>query len=245
MAPDQDVFGIALLEWAVGATAPEILERDDGFTQVGAGPEVYLSEFAAWPSCERQSVRSIRGRVLDIGCGAGRVTLELERRGFDVVGIDTSPSAIKAAQLRGVRNVWELPVEKLGDTVATFDSFVLFGNNFGIFRTPIRAQKLLRLMAKRSKTDARMFLESTDAYFGGAPALDRSYYHRNKSMGRSPGQVKLRYHYGHMVGPWFHWIFVSRSELRSLLVGTGWRIERIIGSQLGEPYVAILVKDIV
>jgi hypothetical protein len=54
--------------------------------------------------------------------------------------------------------------------------------------------------------------------------------------------VKLRYHYGASVGPWFQWIFVSRSEMRLLLVGTGWRIERVIGTKLAEPYVAILVK---
>jgi len=38
MAPDSDVFGRALLDWAMGATSPEVLEREDGFTQVGAGP---------------------------------------------------------------------------------------------------------------------------------------------------------------------------------------------------------------
>ncbi len=45
MSPDSDVFGRALLDWAEGGTTPEVLEREDGFTQVGAGPDVYLSAF--------------------------------------------------------------------------------------------------------------------------------------------------------------------------------------------------------
>jgi len=239
---DQDVFGHALLDWVAGATSPEVLERDDGFTQVGAGPEVYLSAFKGWPAAERKAVRHLRGRVLDVGCGAGRVTVELQRRGIGVVGLDVSPLAAKAARLRGVDEVWSLPLEDLGTRVRSFDSLVLFGNNFGIFQTPTRARRVLRHLAAVTNPDARIFVESTDAYFGGAPAFTRSYYHRNKASGRSPGQVKLRYHYGSLVGPWFQWIFVSRNEMRSLLIGTGWRLDRVIGTQLSEPYVAILVK---
>jgi D-alanine-D-alanine ligase len=37
-------------------------------------------------------------RIIDIGCGFGRHSLELARRGFDVLGIDPSPAMIAAAQ---------------------------------------------------------------------------------------------------------------------------------------------------
>jgi SAM-dependent methyltransferase len=243
MAPDSDVFGRALLDWAKGGTEPEVLEREDGFTQEGAGPDVYLSAFNGWPSAERQSIRYMRGRVLDVGCGAGRVTLELQKRGVDVVGLEASPLASTAAKIRGAKQVWSTPLEHLGSRIETFDSLVLFGNNFGIFETPSRARHLLDQLAKTTKSGARIFAESTNAYCGGAPGFDRSYYHRNKARGRSPGQLKLRYHYGHLVGPWFHWLYVSRSEMRSILVGTGWHLERVMGAVLSEPYVAILVKD--
>jgi SAM-dependent methyltransferase len=243
MAPDADVFGHALLDWTQGATSPEILERDDGFTQVGAGPEVYLSPFRGWPSAERKSVRFMRGRVMDVGCGAGRVALELQRRGLDVVGLDASPLASKSAKLRGVNEVWSTPIEKLGKKIDSFDSLVLFGNNFGIFETPTRAHQILKRLAATTKPDTRIFVESTAAYCGGAPGFDRSYYHRNKANGRSPGQLKLRYHYEHLVGPWFRWLYVTRSELRSILVGTGWHLEHVLGEDLGEPYVAILARD--
>ena len=243
MTPDNDVFGRALLDWAMGGTTPEVLEREDGFTQVGAGPDVYLSEFKGWPTAERKSLRYLHGRVMDVGCGAGRVALELQHRGVEVVGLDASPLAAKAAKIRGVHEVWSMPIEALDSGIETFDSLVLFGNNFGIFETPLRARQILVQLANRTKPGARIFAESTNAYGGGAPAFDRSYYHRNKARGRSPGQVKLRYHYGHLVGPWFRWLYVTRSEMRTILVGTGWRLERTLGAHPSEPYVAILVKD--
>ena len=243
MTPDPDVFGRALLDWTKGGTVPEILEREDGFTQVGAGPDVYLSGFKGWPSAERKSLRYLHGRVLDVGCGAGRVALELQHRGFDVIGLDTSPLAARAARLRGVKEVWSTPIENVGRRVGNFDCLVLFGNNFGIFETPRRARQELTRLARETQPGARIFVESTNAYGGGAPAFDRTYYRLNKTRGRSPGQVRLRYHYEHLVGPWFRWLYVSRSELRSIVVGTGWHLERVIGTHPNEPYVAILAKD--
>jgi SAM-dependent methyltransferase len=243
MTPDRDVFGHALLDWANGETSPEVLEREDGFTQIGAGPDVYLARFKDWPTAERKSIRYIHGRVMDVGCGAGRVALELQRRGMDVVGLDASPLAAKAAKIRGVDEVWSTPIEDLDRRVKTFDSIVLYGNNFGIFENPLRARQLLAQLAKSTKPGARIFAESTNAYCGGAPGFDRSYYHRNKARGLSPGQLKVRYHYGHLVGSWFNWLYVSRSEMRSIVVGTGWHLERTLGSIPSEPYIAILAKD--
>ncbi len=40
------------------------------------------------------------GRALDLGCGTGRWSVELARRGWQVVGIDVVPKAIDAARRR-------------------------------------------------------------------------------------------------------------------------------------------------
>lgn len=240
---DPDVFGRALWEWAHGSPTPEIIERDDGFTQEGAGPEVYLADVSGWPSAERQALRYVRGQVLDVGCGAGRTAVELQRRGVDVVGLDASPLAAAAARVRGVNEVWVERLEDLNERLVDFDSLVLFGNNFGLFETPPRARRALRRLARVTSPRARVLVESTSPYFGGAPALDRTYYRRNKIRGVAPGQVRLRYHFEGLTGPWFQWIYVSPREMREVLVGTGWRQARVIGSTRGEPYVAILTKN--
>lgn len=234
-----DVFGRALLDWVKGGTMPEIVEREDGFTQVGAGPEVYLAPPSGWPAAERQALRYMRGRVLDVGCGAGRVALALQHRGVDVVGLDASPLAVRAAKIHGVQCVQRGTIERLASTIRDFDSLILFGNNFGLFATPECAHELLCEWASVARPGTRLLLESTSAYFGGAPGFDRSYYRRNRDLGLAPGHVSLRYHYGEMTGDWFSWLFVSQREIRRILRGTGWHVVRMLDDALSEPYVAV------
>ncbi|MGH3733742.1 MAG: class I SAM-dependent methyltransferase [Acidimicrobiales bacterium] len=239
----RDAFGVAVWDWARGGTVPEMIERDDGYMEAGAGPDVYLSGPSGWPSAERQALRHARGRVLDLGCGAGRVALYLQARGVDVVGIDSSRLAARAARHRGVDTVWCTSLERLGPRVGGFDTIVMFGNNFGLFETPERAHDRLREWAHLSKPGARIFMESTSAYGGGAPGFDRTYYRRNRQNDRPPGELRARYRYGDAIGAWFTWLFVGRAEMAEILRGTGWHQSRVFGTKIGEPYVAVLAKD--
>jgi SAM-dependent methyltransferase len=56
-------------------------------------------------------------RILDAGCGTGRYSLELARRGYVVTGLDASPQMIEEAQRRAGRT--SLPVSfAVGDILA-------------------------------------------------------------------------------------------------------------------------------
>ena len=45
------------------------------------------------------------GRTLDLGCGPGRLAGELRRRGVDVLGVDSSPEAVRQTIARGAQAV--------------------------------------------------------------------------------------------------------------------------------------------
>jgi SAM-dependent methyltransferase len=53
---------------------------------------------------DREEAERLRplGRAIDLGCGRGRYTAELARRGWEAVGIDNIPRAIDAANRSGV-----------------------------------------------------------------------------------------------------------------------------------------------
>ncbi len=66
--------------------------------------------------------------VLDAGCGTGRVAIELDRRGIDVVGVDLDPSMLSTARRKAPSLRWveaDLATVRL-DRV--FDVVLLAGN---------------------------------------------------------------------------------------------------------------------
>ncbi len=137
MKESEDAYGALLLAHLADDTrACEIVERDDGFIETNAGPGVYFKPFRRWAAHERRAMRFVRGRVLDVGAGAGRVSLHLQERGHEVVAIDISPGAVEVCRRRGVRDARLCRFEDVGPELGVFDTVVMWGNNFGLFGGP-------------------------------------------------------------------------------------------------------------
>ena len=59
-------------------------------------------------------MRHVRGRLLDVGVGSGRVALHLQESGHEVLGIDISPLAVEVARRRGVEDARVLAFKDVG-----------------------------------------------------------------------------------------------------------------------------------
>jgi SAM-dependent methyltransferase len=71
-------------------------------------------------------------RVLDAGCGTGRVAIELARRGYDVVGVDSDPSMLAVARETAPELTWvdgdlaTLSLEQRFDLVVAAGNVMVF-----------------------------------------------------------------------------------------------------------------------
>lgn len=129
----QDALGHRFYDYLkTGEGQGEVIERDDGHVDVD-NLKVYFSEYRDWAPAERKAMRYARGRVLDIGCGAGRHSLYLQGKGLDVLGIDNSPLAIEVCKLRGLKNAQVVPINQIDSRLGILDTVLMLGNNFGLF----------------------------------------------------------------------------------------------------------------
>lgn len=224
-----DAFGQMLLD---GADS-EIVERDDGF--VSTAMLIYFAPVRRWGAVERRALRWVRGRVLDVGVGAGRVALELQERSREVVAIDVSQGAVQVARRRGVRDVRLLALEDVDESLGQFDTLVMFGNNFGLFGSRAKARRLLRQLRPFVR---RIVATSNDPSKTDDP-VHLAYHERNRKRGRMPGQLRLRIRYRDLIGPWFEYLIVSPDEMAEIVEGTGWEIRHLIRDE-DSVYVAVL-----
>ncbi|MGA2238044.1 MAG: class I SAM-dependent methyltransferase [Candidatus Bathyarchaeia archaeon] len=237
----QDAYGHLVLDYLQKGRGQEIVEREDGLLDTsGALPGYYFAEFRSWAAHERKAMRFVKGRVLDIGCGAGRVALYLQKRGFDVIGIDVSPLVVKVCKLRGLKKVTVLSISNIGAKLGKFDTLLMFGNNFGLFGSFGRARLLLRRLYELTSDDARIIAESIDPYKTRDP-LHLAYHKLNRSRGRMSGQIRIRVRYRTYMTPWFDYLLVSKREMHRIIAGTGWCIQCFIDST-GSQYIAIIRK---
>ncbi|HVM61804.1 MAG TPA: class I SAM-dependent methyltransferase [Verrucomicrobiae bacterium] len=241
LTKQQDAYGRMVWDHLHGELTREIVERDDGRFDTSGGAPSYFAEFKDWPRHQQAAMKFVRGRVLDVGCGAGRCCLHLQKRGQKVVGIDASPLAIKTCRKRGVKNTRLLPFTQIHRGLGRFDAILMMGNNFGLFGSRRRARWLLRRLYALTSPNARIVAESLDVYRTKDP--DHLQYQRfNRCRGRMSGQVRLRVRYRRYCTPWFDYLMVSPGEMKEIVADTGWHVRRFLKSD-NRLYVAVIEKD--
>lgn len=242
MKISQDAYGKQLLaQYNTQIPTAEIIERDDNYIEYGSNFGLYFSEYEGWGDIEKQVIKRAKGKILDVGCGAGRHALYLQEKGFEVTGIDNSPGAIKVCKLRGLKKAFVRPIDKTDKfKPASFDTILMMGNNFGLFGSRENAKNILKKFALVTSPEAKIIAGTLNPY-QTEYKYHLDYLKSNKRRGRMAGQIRMRIRFEKAVGEWFDYLFVSPEEMQDILSDTDWQIEEFIES--GEShYFAVIGK---
>ncbi|MCC7409438.1 MAG: methyltransferase domain-containing protein [Phycisphaeraceae bacterium] len=232
MCACQDAYGKAMMDYLTGRRTAELMQ---------IGCKTWFFEYDQWFEREQGAMQYVQGRVLDVGCGAGRHSLYLQGRGCDVLAIDKSPLAIKVCRHRGVRETRVMSLTQVTRRLGLFDTILLLGNNFGLMANRRRARWILRRFWAMTRADARILAGSGDPAANSNPDT-LAKMESNRRRGRMPGQFRMQGRYGNCKTPWFDWLFVSETEMEELVDGTGWRISRFLRDNT-DAYVAVILKE--
>jgi SAM-dependent methyltransferase len=236
----EDAWGHLMYDHLQGEEAIGFDEDERGFTAVRAGTWFFFTEYKEWPSFEKTAIKYARGKILDIGCAAGRHSIYLQEKGLDVLGIDISPLAIEVCKARGLRNAKVMALNQVSSSIGMFDTILLIGGNFFMLGNPERAKRLLKRLDGITSKRGRIIAHTLDPYRSEEPGDVRA-NELNRQRGRRPGQRRGRVCYKEYATPWMDWLFVSQDEMQNIVKGTPWRVKRFIDSERGR-YVAIIDK---
>lgn len=161
----KDLFGKAILDYQTN-NSPENLVTETTISEEDEMSVDYLfRNFSAMPKMEQKALEISKGKVLDVGCGAGSHSLYLQNeRNLDVTALDISKNAIEACKLRGIKNVLVQDILSLSKE-NKFDTILLLMNGTGIFgklkNTPKFLQKLKSLLAE----GGQILIDSSDIIY--------------------------------------------------------------------------------
>jgi SAM-dependent methyltransferase len=199
--------------------------------------DVYFREAEDMPELEWIALQQCKGRVLDIGAGAGSHALTLQRMGLDITALDISPKAAAVMKARGVEKILLQDFFTLGSggsgTAAPggsepggFDTLLLLMNGIGLSGTLDGLRTFLAKARTLLRPGGRLVFDSSDiAYlYDGKPPRGKDYY----------GEILYQYEYKNERGDWFKWLFIDRKTLAGILATEGWLMEVLFEDEWGQ-----------
>lgn len=218
----KDLFGKAILDYQTN-NEPQDLITETNISEADDMSVAYLfRSFNEMPKIEQKALQLCRGKILDVGCGAGSHSLYLQEKGFDVTSIDVSENAIKACQLRSLKKA---RVQNLLDIQnETFDTILLLMNGTGIFGTLAQTSIYLQKLKSLLNPNGQILIDSSDIIYMFDEEEDGSkwvpadgYY----------GELTFTISYKNQTEEPFPWLYLDYNTLQNAAHANGLHCELI------------------
>ncbi len=216
---------------------PQDLQTETSISELDELPVDYLfRDFEEMNDIEQKALQLSKGKVLDIGTGAGSHALYLQNeRNLDVLALDISPKSVDVCRLRGIKNaVCKNMLDLSGET---FDTILLLMNGTGIFESLAKIDVYLQKLHTLLSENGQILIDSTDILYmfdrdkdGGVYIPAGGYY----------GELDYVVHYkGESEEP-ITWLYLDFNTLKNAVENNGFKIEKVVKDE--DAYLAKLTK---
>ena len=220
----KDLFGKAILDYQTN-NSPEDILTETSISEADEMNVAYLFRtYNEMPMLEQKALQLAKGKVLDVGCGAGSHALELQNeRKLEVTAIDISENAVKACQLRGIENVKVENILDL-DTENKFDTILLLMNGTGIFGTLKETTKYLQKLKSLLQEGGQILIDSSDLIYmfdqdeDGAYSIPADGYY---------GELTFTVQYKGETEDTFPWLYLDYNTLQNAAIANGLQCELV------------------
>ncbi|ALJ00308.1 class I SAM-dependent methyltransferase [Rufibacter tibetensis] len=200
-------------------------------------PAAYLfREFSEMPEREQFALKEARGKVLDIGAGAGSHALALQTQGLEVTALEISGKAVEVQKARGVKNVLHGDFFTLPAT--PHDTLLLLMNGIGLAGTLEGLPHFLETCKKWLAPGGQILLESSDILYlyeeeDGSVLLDLN--------GAYYGELTYMMEFEDERTDPFPWLFINFDLLQQYAEEAGLKAELLLQEE-DDHYIARLTQ---
>lgn len=232
----KDLFGKAILDYQTNNN-PEDIITETSISEADEMSVAYLFRgFTEMPKLEQKALQLSKGKVLDVGCGAGSHALYLQNeKKLEVTAIDISTNAIEACKLRGLKNAEVVNVLDLDTDTSTalsmtnqndkYDTILLLMNGTGIFGKLDQISTYLKKLKSLLKEGGQILIDSSDIIYmfdqdeDGAYEVPATGYY---------GELTFSIQYKGETEETFDWLYLDYNTLQNACYANGLKCELII-----------------
>jgi SAM-dependent methyltransferase len=221
----KDLFGKAILDFQTN-NSPEDLITETTISEEDEMSVAYLfRDFSGMPILEQKALLLSKGKVLDVGCGAGSHSLYLQNeKNLEVTAIDISEKAIESCKLRGVSDA---KVENIlqFETDEKFDTLLLLMNGTGIFGKLANISQYLQKLKSLLAVNGQILIDSSDIIYmfdedeDGGKWIDGAAYY---------GELEFTISYKGQKETSFPWLYLDYNTLQNAAIANGLKCELVL-----------------
>ncbi|MFV5702978.1 class I SAM-dependent methyltransferase [Flavobacterium sp. XS2P12] len=224
----KDLFGKAILDFQTNNSPEDLITETSISEEDEMSVEYLFRSYDEMPKLEQKALQLAKGKILDVGCGAGSHSLYLQNeRNFDVHSIDISQNAIEACQLRGLKNAQVQNILEMDsdNSKNKFDTILLLMNGTGIFGTLKDTTKFLQKLRSLLNSNGQILIDSSDIIYmfdndedGGKWIPSNGYY----------GELTFTICYKNEKEDQFPWLYLDYNTLQNAAFANGLQSELIL-----------------
>lgn len=231
-------FGLALLDYYKGNLNAELLFRRDDGKEVVLPVSYFFRNSDDFSTIENRAVKLCKGRVLDIGAGAGSQSLLLQQLNYQVKSIDIDPGAVSVMKQRGLKDVQCCDIFSFKS--GPFDTLLMLGHGIGMVETIDGLDRFLEHAQSFVSINGQIILDSLDVRKSDEKD-NIAYLIANKRTGRYAGEIRMQCEYSGKKGPYYGWLQVDEETLKEHAEKKGWKFETLYKEENGN-YLAKLTR---
>ena len=203
MSDNWDAYGEALLDYQNDRYVPPLLLNTSYGVQEDMPAEVFFRSLDDFNELEKYALSLSKGKILDVGAGAGAFTLELQEMGHRVTALEISEMACRVMKQRGVHDIVNSSIE--GFDGGKYDTILFMMNGLGLFGTLEGLESGLKKINSHLAEGGVIIADSSDIRYLYESALPENFYF---------GEINYQYIYHRRPGDWFKWIYVDQKTLK-------------------------------